>query len=274
MSVNVKVSILMGIYNCETTLGQALDSIIKQTYQNWETILYNDGSEDRTYEIALEYAAKDNRITVLTGSENRGLAGSLNKCLVHAKGEYIMRQDGDDYVEADRIEKQVRYMENNPCDVCGTGAFVFDHTGVWGLRLPALRPGRISMAKGVPVIHATVIMKKTVLTDVNGYTENKLTRQRLEDYDLWMKLFEKGCIFHNIREPLYYYRVDKNSYHRRKRRFRLAEVKMRLKACNRLKLPFRMKLFALKPLVLMLMPPVFVQHMNTKRLVNALKNHS
>ena len=183
-----------------------------------------------------------------------------------------MRQDGDDLMEVSRIEKQVQYMGNNNCDVCGTGAFVFDETGIWGLRMPDINPEKEIMAKGVPVIHATVIMKKNTLTGVNGYSETKLTRQRLEDYDLWTKLFEKGCIFHNLNEPLYYYRIDKNSYQRRKRKFRLAEGRLRLKACRRLGLPFWMRIYALKPLILMLMPSVLVQKLNIRRLTNRLKS--
>lgn len=233
----------------------------------------DDCSGDNTYKIAMEYAAKDKRFKVIINQENCGLAVSLNKCLKLAVGEYVMRQDGDDLMAPDRIEKQVLYMESNKCDVCGTWAYVFDVTGIWGLRMPDSKPGKECMAKGVPVVHATVIIRKSTLTGVNGYAETNLAKQRLEDYELWMRLFEKGCTFHNINEPLYYYRVDKNSYQRRKRGFRLAEFRMKLTACIRLGLPFWMKIYVLKPLFLMLMPSVIVKKLNAGKLANRLNDY-
>jgi glycosyltransferase EpsE len=268
--MSAKVSILMGICNCEKTLGPALDSIISQTYENWELIMCDDGSVDRTYELAMEYAVKDKRMTVIRNPENLGLAGTLNRCLGHAEGEYIMRHDGDDLMAHDKIEKQLRVVEDNKCDICGTGAFVFDDSGIWGLRMPDREPEKKCMAKEIPVIHAIVMMRKRILISVNGYSDNRFTRQRLEDYDLWIKFFEKGYIFHNIREPLYYYRVDKHSYKRRKRKFRLSEFRIRLDACKRLDLPFWMRILALKPLVLLFLPYQIVQKLNLKRLEKAL----
>jgi glycosyltransferase EpsE len=267
-----KVSIIMGIYNCEKTLGDTLASILKQTYENWELILCNDGSSDNTYEIAKEYAAKDERILVICNPENAGLARSLNYCLEHAEGEYIMRHDGDDLMAADRIERQVDYMDSNHCDVCGSGAFVFDDSGIWGLRVPIERPKKNCMVMGTPFIHPSVIIKKSVLISVGGYSDNEFTRQRLEDYDLWIKLFEKNYIFHNIDEPLIYLRIDKNSYRRKKRKYRLTEIRMRLNACKRLNIPFMRRVFALKPLAMLMIPSAVLQKRHVTKSAEKLRN--
>lgn len=263
--MNKIVSIIMGIYNCEQTLSQTIDTIIKQTYHNWELIMCDDDSTDKTYEIAYEYAREDKRIKLIKNQYNVGLAKTLNNCLEHCIGDYIMRHDGDDLMVNDRIEKQVDYMNSNDCDVCGSGAYIFDESGVWGLRQPIAIPDKKSMILGTPFIHPTVIMKRDRLLDVGGYSDNELTRQRLEDYNLWIKFFERDFILRNIQEPLIYFREDKNSYNRKKKKFRIAETKARLDACKRLNISYTHRILALKPLVVMLIPKKLLQQYHIKK---------
>ncbi|OEF99786.1 glycosyl transferase family 2 [Vulcanibacillus modesticaldus] len=260
-----KVSIIMGIYNCEKTLTESIDSIINQSYDNWELIMCDDGSTDRTYEIALKYAEKDNRIKLIKNKKNIGLAKTLNNCLEISTGDYIMRHDGDDIMVKDRIEKQVGYMNTHNCDACGSGAYLFDETGIWGLLQPSAIPDRKCMVTGAPFIHPTVIMKKDKLNQVRGYSVNELTRQRLEDYDLWIKFFERNYILHNIQEPLIYYREDRNSYNRRKKKFRIAETRARLYACKRLNIPYLQRILALKPLIAMIVPNMIMRYYHRKK---------
>ncbi|ALF08809.1 glycosyltransferase family 2 protein [Parageobacillus thermoglucosidasius] len=263
--MNVKVSIIMGIYNCEKTLNESIDSILNQTYDNWELIMCDDGSTDNTYQIALEYSRKDKRIQVIKNGKNMGLAKTLNNCLEISTGEYIMRHDGDDIMVRDRIEKQIKFMNTHDCDACGAGAYVFDEKGVWGIRQPPMLPDKRCMIVSAPFIHPTVIMKKESLLRVGGYSDTKLTRQRLEDYDLWIKFFEHNFILKNIQEPLIYYREDRNAYSRRKKKFRLAETSARLDACKRLNIPYSQRIFALKPLVAMVIPNSIMRYYHTKR---------
>jgi len=244
----------MGIFNCENTVAETLDSILSQTYENWELIICDDGSTDHTYEIVSKYAEKDKRIKLIKNNQNSGLPKTLNNCLKYCIGDYIMRHDGDDLMVLNRIEKQVDYMHTHNCDACGSGAYLFDETGIWGLRQPESNPNKNSMILGVPFIHPTVIMKHEKLTEVGGYSDNNLTKQRLEDYDLWLKFFEKGFILQNIQEPLIYFREDKNSYTRKNRRFRFTETKVRIDACKRLNIPYLKRILAFKPLVVMLIP--------------------
>lgn len=263
--MNKKVSIIMGIYNCEETLSETIDSIFNQTYSNWELIMCDDGSIDRTYEIANEFVGKDQRVKLVKNEHNKGLANALNKCLELATGDYIMRHDGDDLMVKDRIEKQVNYMENSDCDACGAGAYMFDESGVWGLRQPVTIPPKKCMILGAPFIHATVIIKRDVLANVGGYSDNAITRQRLEDYDLWIKLYERNFILYNIREPLIYFRENKNSYNRKKKRFRITEAKARLNACKRLNIPYIKRIGALKPLLVMLIPQKILREYHIRK---------
>lgn len=248
------VSIIMGIYNCEDTLSETLDTVINQTNKDWELIMCDDGSIDKTYQIAHDYSLKDNRIKLIKNQHNRGLAKTLNNCLQHAIGKYIMRHDGDDLMVEDRIEKQVNYMNSHNCDACGSNAYLFDESGVWGLRQSDKKPNKKSMILDSPFIHPTVIIKRDVLIDVGGYSDNNLTRQRLEDYDLWIKLFEGKFILHNINEPLIYFRENKNSYDRKKKKFRITETRARLEACRRLNISYMSRVLAFKPLIVMMIP--------------------
>ena len=100
----------MGIYNCASTLQEALDSLYAQTYQDFEIILCEDGSKDNTYEIALENQKQHDNIVLLRNPHNMGLNQTLNNCLAVAKGEYIARMDGDDLCNPTRFEKQVKFL--------------------------------------------------------------------------------------------------------------------------------------------------------------------
>ena len=105
----------MGIYNCAPTLAEAIDSILAQTYENWELILCDDGSADHTYNIADSYRQRyPEKIVLLKNEQNMGLNHTLNHCLDHATGEYIARMDGDDISLPERFEKELNYLLTHP----------------------------------------------------------------------------------------------------------------------------------------------------------------
>lgn len=109
-----RVSIIMGVYNGFGRMDRSIQSIINQTYKDWEFIICDDGSTDDTYMKLQEYAALDNRIVVLKNAHNSGLAQSLNNCLSVAKGEYVARMDDDDYSHSERLEKEVYFLNQHP----------------------------------------------------------------------------------------------------------------------------------------------------------------
>ena len=195
-----KISVLMGIYNCATTLEQAtiattnneVATAEKSTYTNWELILCEDGSSDNTYEVAQSLAAKDTRIILLRNEKNLGLNVTLNRCLAAATGEYIARMDGDDDCLPERFEKQLGYLESHPeIDIVSTPMILFDETGEWGKTTAIAFPQPENVVTGSPICHAPVMMRRTCMDAVGGYTEDK-RMLRVEDVNLWIKLYAAG----------------------------------------------------------------------------------
>ena len=213
-----KVSVLMGIYNCESTLDDAILSIVNQTYQNWELIICDDGSTDRSLDIARKWKKKEPRIILLKNSNNQGLNKTLNHCLCRATGEYIARMDGDDVCVPERFEKQVQYLEGqSDYAIVSSEMYFFDEDGVWGKNNKDLYPSIEQVVCGTPICHAPVMMRKECMDYVQGYTED-VHMLRVEDTNLWIKLYAAGYRCCNILEPLYGMRNDKNAVNRRKYR--------------------------------------------------------
>ncbi|MCB0311077.1 MAG: glycosyltransferase family 2 protein, partial [Bdellovibrionales bacterium] len=113
LSGRVPLSVVMSVYNGERYLGLAIESVLRQTYSDFEFIIVNDGSSDRTAEILWEYARSDKRIEILTNEENKGLTSSLNFGIQHARGSVIARQDADDLSIEDRFKEQMAILETN-----------------------------------------------------------------------------------------------------------------------------------------------------------------
>ena len=127
-----KVSVIMGVYNCENTLDDAINCILKQSFSDWEMIICDDGSSDRTFEIALKYVC--NKIKLLRNEKNRGLNYTLNKCLAYSSGEYIARMDGDDLCSEDRFLKEVNELDHHKeIAIVSCNMEYFDEDGVWGM---------------------------------------------------------------------------------------------------------------------------------------------
>lgn len=266
-----KVSIIMGVYNCQDTVEESIESIIHQTYQNWELIICDDASTDGTYEKVLHYAKRDpERIRLIRNKNNQRLAASLNRCLAEAKGEWIARQDGDDLSVSTRLEKQVHFLETNPdYDVVGTAMTVFDESGTKGVRALASAPDRKVLARGTPFCHGTIMMRASAYKTLNGYRSVKTTR-RMEDIDLWIRFFAAGMKGFNLQEPLYLVREDEAAFQRRKFRYSMDNAWLVLKACRLLKLSPFDYLFALKPIVRACLSPKIMRFYHHRKLGTAL----
>lgn len=225
--MNEKVSVIMGIYNCSATLPKAIESIISQTYQNWQLIMCDDCSTDDTYNVAVSYQKKyPQKIIVIKNKVNSKLAFTLNHCLEYADGEFIARMDGDDTSEPKRFEKQVSFLNNNPnFDLVGTAMQRFSDKGLANIDYPIEYPDRYTLRNHVPFNHATIMCRRKVYDVLNGYTVAKRTI-RGQDYDLWFRFYYAGFNGCNLMEPLYNVREDKNAIKRRtiRGRFRAFET--------------------------------------------------
>lgn len=213
---NEKISIIMGIYNCGVTLSEAIESIINQTYTNWELILCDDASTDNTYEVAQKYQkAYPDRIILLRNKKNMRLSYSLNKCLKYATGKYIARMDGDDISSPNRFQKQISFLNaNKEIDLVGTAMQQFNESGYLAVIEKPIKIDKYSLRKIVPFNHATILTYKYVYDKLKGYTVSDRT-SRCEDYDLWFRFFHAGFNGANMKEPLYFVREDMAALKRR-----------------------------------------------------------
>lgn len=251
-----KVSVIMGVYNTadEEILSASIDSILNQTFTDFEFIICDDGSTDGTYKILEKISNKDDRIILIQNKSNKGLAYSLNKGIAIAKGEYIARQDADDYSHKSRIEKQVDFLDNNKSfAMVGTNINYFDETGIWGQYVLGERPAKKDFLFTNPFMHGTLMYRKQILNKCGNYMVSKETR-RCEDYELFMRIYENGFVGANIQEKLYYFREDKNALARRKYIYRIDEVKVRYHGFKALGLMPKGSIYLIKPLIVGLIP--------------------
>ncbi|MBX9136403.1 MULTISPECIES: glycosyltransferase [unclassified Clostridium] len=250
-----KVSIIMGIYNCEKYLEDSIRSVLNQTFSDWELIMCDDGSSDNTFKIAEKFAKiYPNKIILLKNEKNMGLNYTLNKCLKEAKGEYIARQDGDDISFPERLEKQVCFLnENEEYALVGTQMVLFDNSGEWGRTKKIERPVNNDFIKTSPFSHATCIIRKDIFNEVEGYTENA-NLLRVEDYHLWFKIYSKGYKGYNIQECLYKMRDNKEAINRRTFKNRKNEAYVKYIGFKMLNMPISKYVYILRPIMLMFIP--------------------
>lgn len=249
-----KVSVLMGIYNCENTLAQAVNSIKNQTYDNWELIICDDGSTDGTLALAQKLAETDERLIILSNEENCGLNKTLNKCLSRAQGEYIARMDGDDDCSPERFSLQIDFLKSHEeYDIVSCPMILFDENGEWGKTNAIEKPTAKDVVCGSPICHAPVMMRKECMDKVNGYTEDK-RMLRVEDVNLWIKLYAAGYKCYNLQIPLYRMRNDKNALNRRKYKYRINSTYVRLLGCKLLNLDMSCYIRAFLPMIIGLVP--------------------
>lgn len=207
----------MGIYNCAPTLREAIDSILAQTFTDWQLVLCDDGSKDDTYAIAVQYQRNyPKKIVLLRNEQNMGLNHTLNRCLEAATGEYVARMDGDDISLPTRLEKEVAFLNSHPeYAIVSTPMIFFDETGDWGRSYSIQKPEKHDFIKHSPVhCHAPCMIRREAYLAVEGYTEDK-RMLRFEDVNLWYKLYAKGYIGYNLDEPLYKMRDDQAATRRR-----------------------------------------------------------
>lgn len=270
--IEKKISIIMGVYNCATTLPEAIDSILAQTYTNWMFIICDDGSSDNTYKVAKHYEELyPNHFIVIQNEHNSGLNCTLNKCLRLADGDYIARMDGDDISVPERFEKEVKILNQHPeYAIVSSHMVTFDENGEWGCIKTLETPQVYDFPTHVPMFcHAPCMIRKEAFLDVQGYTEDKRLL-RVEDYNLWYKFYAKGYRGYNIQESLYKMRDDRNALHRRTPQARLNGIYATFLGFRMVHLPMWMYIYAIKntivELLKLILPDCIYDCLHKKRL--------
>jgi glycosyltransferase involved in cell wall biosynthesis len=188
-----KVSVVMSVYNGDRYLQEAIDSILNQTFADFEFIIINDCSTDNTWEILTDYASRDDRVVLLNNDENLGLTKSLNKGLEVARGEYIARQDADDISLPKRFEKQVSYMDlHSSVAFVSTGVQYINGEGeqTW-VYTPPIDPIELSwyLLFRNPIRHSTALWRRELVSRAVGNYDPTFVYS--QDYDLWVRIAEK-----------------------------------------------------------------------------------
>lgn len=192
------VSVVMSVYNGGKYLNNAIDSILEQSYSDFEFIIINDGSTDSSWDVIQEYANKDSRIVPIT-QENIGLTKSLNIGIQISKGKYIARQDADDASKLDRFERQLPWLEKHGYDLCCSRTWLASKNRV-SPRLLYYLPKRWMLQYHNPYIHGTYLIRKSFLEMIGGYDERFYYAQ---DYKLIIDLHKKRAKVRYLKEPLY-----------------------------------------------------------------------
>jgi len=200
------VSVLMSTFNSETTLERAIISILNQSYKNIELLICNDGSTDNTKKILEKYSNLYEQIQIINNKNNIGLTKSLNLLINKSKGDFIARQDADDYSDHERIKEQMKHCINNKYQAVFTRSYNLNkNTSMQNISY--LIPYKILVNFRNPFIHGTLLINSKIIKTLGGYDENFYFAQ---DYKLYRDLIDNSVKIKKVRKPLYYLNTKDN----------------------------------------------------------------
>lgn len=208
-----QISVLMPVYNAERYLREAVESILNQSFTDFEFLIVNDGSTDGSAAVLMEYAAKDDRIRLIS-RPNTGYVVALNEMLGLAGGEFLARMDADDAAVSDRFERQVAFLGSNPDHVAvGSRVLLIDPEdepiSPFGKAMlhEEIDQGHLDKCAGSLICHPTVMMRKAAIDSIGAY---RINMEPAEDVDLFLRLAEIGKL-RILPEILLHYRMHHSS---------------------------------------------------------------
>lgn len=233
--ITPKISVVMPLYNCEKYIESAVDSVLNQTFTDFELLLINDASSDRTPEIIDMYANKDSRVRAIHNEKNLHIGGSLNKGISLSNANVIARMDGDDLCMPTRFEEQYKLLTSNTAlGVVGCNMVVMDEDGVeFDKRAYQTDSKKLKslMFRYSPFAHPTTMFKKEAFEYAGGYNPKM---SPTEDLDLWFKIGKK-YEFSNVPKYLFKYRVfSESSSNKKLRNLEIKVLSIRFNAVKNL----------------------------------------
>ncbi len=227
---NPKITVLMPVYNCSRYIGESINSILNQSFKDFELIIIDDGSTDETFKVIKKIRSK--KIKLFKNKHNLGIAKCLNIGLKKARGEFIARCDGDDINFSERFKIQKDFLESRPDYVLvSSNAFLINEQGknIGKLIFPSSDKAvrRIIFLKN-PIIHSAVMYRKKTIKKINGYRE--LFNLGGEDYDLWFRLMKQGK-FRTLPKFLIKRRITENVF-TKKFHFRIEVLALLVRVIN------------------------------------------
>lgn len=253
-----EISVVMPVYQAEgrRELADAIVSVCRQTLKDWELLICDDGSTDRTWDTLQQLAKIDNRIRLFRHYKNHGAGEARNTCIRAARGRYIAVMDSDDVSAPDRLRIQLDFLKRHPAYAFAgcRGEFFIRTIGDDGTYYRyCAKPEAKDFLVSLPFVHASILFRKEALVKVGGYDRSAAVI-RVEDYDLLMRMYVKGLRGANIGKVLYFIRRDDRQYRRRKYRYRFHEVYVKYHRFQELGLMPSGYLYAVKPLFAGLFP--------------------
>lgn len=211
MSNSIKellISIIMPAYNCEKYIIEAINSVIDQSYQNWELLVLDDGSKDNTLKIINEFGNKDSRIRPLPNEKNIGVSATRNRGIELARGEWIAFLDSDDMWEVSKLEKQLKVAKENSAEFLFTGSSYINEEGEPFKGIFEV-PEKVSYKK---LRNQNVISCSSVFIKKKFFDNIKMEKDDMhEDYAVWLRVLRTGVTAYGVNEPLLIYRISRNS---------------------------------------------------------------
>lgn len=198
------ISIIIPVYNAEKFIEDTINTVLHQTYKNWELILINDKSTDKSVDIIEKYLQKDERIKLINLEMNSGVAMARNTGIDNATGGYIAFLDADDLWEKEKLNKQINFMKQKKCEFCFTGYEFADENGI-GNGKKVKVPETINYKQA---LKNTTIWTSTVMLDMAKLSKEliKMPNIKSEDTATWWKILKNGYIAYGLNETLSYYR--------------------------------------------------------------------
>lgn len=256
-----KVSIIIPVFNGERYIIECFEALINQTYSNWECIIFNDNSFDKSEDIINEYIQKDFRFKYIKSNLNIGAGMARNECIKIARGEYIAIQDIDDISLNNRIEDQVKFLDSNlEFGFVTSNNSYFDENSEFSYFTSSCVLDKNSFIKGMPFAHTSLMIRTNILKVVNGYPKYR----RIQDYSMMMEVISKGYIGFKMDNILVKYRVGLENYKRRTIESRFLEVKIRFSGYKKMNVHFRYYFYILKPLFSALFPKKIMEMYHKK----------
>lgn len=202
------VSIIMPAYNCEKYVVEAINSVLAQTYRNWELLVLDDGSKDNTLQIIEEFSQKDSRIKALHNGKNMGVSDTRNSGIEIASGDWIAFLDSDDMWEPVKLEKQFEIVEKKAAEFLFTGSSYINEEGEPFKGIFEV-PEKVTYKK---LRNQNVISCSSVLVKKKYFENIKMEKDEMhEDFAVWLRILKFGVTAYGVNEPLLIYRISRNS---------------------------------------------------------------
>jgi glycosyltransferase involved in cell wall biosynthesis len=248
-----QVTVLMGVFNARASLDAAIQSMLAQTYADFEFLIIDDCSTDGSAEIVEQHATLDTRIRLIRHKTNSGLGELLRRGVFEARGELVARMDADDTSLPNRLQRQVDFLRAHPeIDVVGSYALDVTKQGmrIRERRVPTTHEKIAELVWTNPFLHPTVMFRRQSILRIGSYAAIR----RRQDYDLWFRCVAGGLRLANIPEPLLHYHFSEDTMKRNHIKAILDQVRIGLRGCRLVGAPAHAYLATCMPLVEAAMP--------------------